>query len=106
MARTGRAVLALVGVAAGLLTAGAVPRAHAETIGDARARAAALSHTVQRLQTEAEVATERYDAVQAELTTAVAQRGQADQRLAAMQANAQAAQQAVTDRTRALYESG
>jgi cell wall-associated NlpC family hydrolase len=80
--------------------------AAASPLGNAQQRAAALTRTVERLQTRAEVVTERYDATEAELSLAVARRGQADQALAAEQATAAAAQQDVVLRARALYETG
>jgi cell wall-associated NlpC family hydrolase len=106
MPRLTRAVTALLGVAATVLTCGVVPHAAADPLGDAKARAAALTQTVNRLSTQAEIATERYDQAQSQLSVAVAARGVADQQLSAIQASAAAAQQAVTDRARALYETG
>jgi cell wall-associated NlpC family hydrolase len=90
-------------VIAGAVVAGS---ATANPLGDAQQRAAALSKAVNRLQTQAEVVTERYDATEAALNLAVAQRGQADQALAAEQATAATAQQNVVARARALYETG
>jgi peptidoglycan hydrolase CwlO-like protein len=106
MARFARAVTALVGVAATVLTAGVLPHAAADPLGDAKAKAAALTRTVDQLRTQAEVATERFDQAETKLSVAVAAQGQADQQLSATQASASAAQQAVSDRARALYESG
>jgi cell wall-associated NlpC family hydrolase len=99
------AAVALVSALAGIIVAG-VPSANADPLGDARARAAALAHSIEQLQTKAEVATEQYDKANAQLQQAVAQQIQADEALNAIQARAAAAQQEVTDRTRALYESG
>jgi len=98
--------LALVSLSVSILTAGVVPHAAASTLTDAKARAAALARTVDQLQTQAEVATERYDAAQGRLSAAVAARGQADQQLSAIQASADAARQTMYDQARALYESG
>jgi peptidoglycan DL-endopeptidase CwlO len=106
MVRFTRAAAALVGVAATVLTAGPLPHAAADPLGSARARAATLTKTVARLQTAAEVATEHYDAIEGQLNMAVAERGRADQALGAVQASASVAQQTVSDRARALYESG
>ncbi|HWC35542.1 MAG TPA: NlpC/P60 family protein [Mycobacteriales bacterium] len=99
------AVVAACATVAGVIIAG-VPVANADPLGDARARAAQLAHSIEALQTQAEVATERYDQAQAQLQQAVAQRIDADQALNAIQAQAATAQQQVADRTRALYESG
>jgi cell wall-associated NlpC family hydrolase len=100
------ASLALVGIAATVVTAGAVTHAKADPLATAKAQAAALATTVDHLRTEAEVATERYDAAQSRLAAAVADRGRADQQLSSVQASATAAQQSVVDRARALYEAG
>lgn len=99
------AAVALCATLAGVVVAG-VPAASADPIGDARARAAALAHSIEQLQTEAEIATERYDKADFELLRANAEQAQADEALNAIQAKAAAAQQEVADRTRALYESG
>jgi len=106
MAKLGRVAVAVVSVAAIVITTGALPHATADPLGNAKARAAALTKTVDRLRTQAEVAIERYDAAEGRLNIAVAELGQADQKLSAIQASASDAQQAVTNRARALYESG
>jgi cell wall-associated NlpC family hydrolase len=106
MTRPRRAAAALVAISATVLSAGIIPHAAADPLAGARARAAALTKTVSALNTQAEIATERYDAVQAQLNVAVAERGQADQALTAVQAKAAAAQLTVSNRARALYESG
>ena len=106
MPRLSRRAAALIAIGATVLSTGLASGASADSLANAKARAAALTKTVNQLQTEAEVATERYDAIQARLNLAVAERGQADQALTAMQAKANAAQQTVADRARALYESG
>jgi cell wall-associated NlpC family hydrolase len=96
---------ALCAAVAGVVVA-AGPAAKADPIGDARARAAALAHSIDALQTKAEVATERWDKADAELRQANYEQAQADDALNAIQAKATAARQEVADRTRALYESG
>jgi peptidoglycan hydrolase CwlO-like protein len=106
MRRLSRSAGALVLVSASVLTTVLATSATADPLSDARARAAALSKTVDQLTTQAEVVTEKYDATEAELNVAVARRGQADQALSAMQATASAAQQTVVNRARALYETG
>ena len=83
----------------------AVP-AGADPVGDARARAAALAKTVQDLQTRAEVATERYDALEARLGQAVTARMLAERDAEAAQQGTAAAESVSEDRVRALYESG
>src|SRR3569623_908006 len=88
---------ALCAAVAGIVVAG-VPAAHADPLGDARARAAALAHSLEALQTKAEIATERWDKANAELLQANADQAQADQALNAIQAKAAAAPQAVTAR--------
>jgi cell wall-associated NlpC family hydrolase len=95
-------------VATGVLASvvGTVPIASATSIGDARAQAAALTASINQLQTKAEVATERYDKAESQLSQAVTAQEQADQALDAVQASATEAQQELIDRTRALYESG
>lgn len=93
-------------MAATVITAGVLPHAAADPLANAKSHAAALAKTVDRLRTEAEVATERFDAAQGRLSLAVATRGRADQHLSSVQASADAAQQAIYARTRALYESG
>jgi peptidoglycan DL-endopeptidase CwlO len=106
MSRVRRSAIALVGIAVTALSTGVVPHAAADPLATAKAQAAALTKTVAALQTEAEVATERYDSTQGRLNIAVAERGQADQQLTAMQADVSAAHTAVSDRARALYEDG
>jgi cell wall-associated NlpC family hydrolase len=101
-----RHAIALTGLATTVVTTGLVTGAHADPLGNARARAAALTQTVQQLQTKAEVATERYDKAESQLADAVSQRTSADQALTAMQAASALAQQQVRDRARALYETG
>lgn len=106
MARLTRLTAALLAIGAAALTIGVLPPAAADPLANAKARAAALTKTVDQLQTQAEVATERYDGTEARLNAAVAERGRADQALSAVQARAQTAQQTVTSRAVALYETG
>ena len=80
--------------------------ATADTVADARARAAQLAAKITDLQNKAEVAAERYDKIESQLLQAVSAQSEADQALNAMQQRAAAAAQEVMDRTRALYESG
>lgn len=95
-------------VLAGLAAAAIVisPAASATAIGNARAQAATLTSSIDQLQTQAEVASERYDKAESQLSQAVSAQEEADQALDAVQAAAAAAQQELMDRTRALYESG
>ena len=71
-----------------------------------RAQAAALAQSVQNLENQAEIASERYDKAESELQQALSAQTQADQALDAVQADAAAAQEELVIRTRALYESG
>ena len=106
---TTRRVTALAASAAGLAAAAvlAVPApAGADPVGDARARAASLARTVQELQTKAEVAIERYDALEARLGAAVTARMLAQRDADAAAAGTASAVSVSEDRVRALYESG
>ncbi|MDQ1696488.1 MAG: hypothetical protein QOJ03_1841 [Frankiaceae bacterium] len=98
-------VAALIG-SGGLSQFGAATTAAADPLADARTRAAALAATVDRLETQAEVATERYNAVEAQLGVAVTRQALAERVVESDQATAQAATDQVDDRVRALYESG
>ena len=80
--------------------------AGADPIGDARARAAVLAKQVQDLQNRAEVATERYDALEARLGAAVTARMLAQRDVDAAQQGTADAEAVSEDRVRALYESG
>jgi len=80
--------------------------AGADPIGDARARAASLAQTVKELQDRAEVATERYDALEAKLGAAVTARMLAQRDVDAAAEGAAVAESVGEDRVRALYESG
>jgi cell wall-associated NlpC family hydrolase len=90
----------------GLMSINLVSSATADPLASAQTQAAALTKTVNALRTEEEVAAESYDGAEAQLSVAVAERGQADQALDAVQASAEQAQQTVADHARALYESG
>lgn len=72
----------------------------------ARAQAAAAQAEIERLQTEAEVATERYDATQAQLGAVVTQHVLAQRQLEAARAAASEGNSALDRRVRALYMSG
>jgi cell wall-associated NlpC family hydrolase len=112
MLRLSRAATALIATGAILVSISGVAgitlvsSATADPLASAQAQAAALTRTVNALTTQTEVASESYDAAEAQLSIAVAQRGQADQALNAVQADAAQAQQVVVNRARALYESG
>src|SRR4051794_13907842 len=102
--RPAAAGLAVVAAVAGV---GALPSsAGADPLGDARARASALAASVDRLQTQAELATERYDKVESALGAAVTERVLAERQVEADQQKATAAADLVDGRVRALYESG
>ncbi len=76
------------------------------SVAQARAQAAALRHHLDALQVQQSVAIERYDGVESDLQQAVStELTNGDQAQAAAQ-QAQAAQDAITDRARALYMSG
>ena len=93
-------------VTAGLLTTVFAVPAGADPVGDARSRAAALANTVSQLQTKAEIATERYDAVEAKLGEAVTARMLAQRDLDAANASLADTTAVSTDHIRALYEAG
>jgi len=84
----------------------ALPGAQADPIGDARARAAALNQLVDSLTVRAEVASQRYDAIQARLAGAVNGSLSSDRRLEALHQQVENAQQLVNARVQALYASG
>jgi peptidoglycan DL-endopeptidase CwlO len=106
MRRFRRSAAAVIAIGATVLSTALVSDASANSLANARARAAALTKSVTQLNNQAEAAIERYDGTEAQLTIAVARRGQADQALTAIQAKASAAQAQVASRARALYESG
>ena len=103
-----RLITALAACAVGAAGAIVLPTspAGADPLADARARAAALARTVADVQTRAEVATERYDAVETQLGQAVTARMLAQRDLDAAQTQTQADQDRAGARARALYESG
>ena len=94
---------ATIGCAAALTVAAP---AGADPVGDARARATALAKTVQDLQTRAEVATERYNALEAKLGAAVTARMLAERDVEDAQQGTAQAESMSEDRVRALYEAG
>ena len=103
-----RRLTALAAAVAGIAAAITLPvgTAGADPLGDAKARAAALARTVADLQTRAEVATERYDAVEAQLGQAVTASMLAQRDLEAARSQTQQDQDLAGARVRALYESG
>ena len=100
------ATLAAAAIGASALIVLPASPAGADPIGDARARAASLAKTVQDLQDRAEIATERYDALEARLGAAVTARMLAQRDVDAAAAGTDVAQSVSDDRVRALYESG
>jgi cell wall-associated NlpC family hydrolase len=80
--------------------------AHADPLGDARAQAAALRTKVHDLQVKAEIATEAYDAVNAQLGAAVTAHLTAEQDLQRAQEAAGATDDLAGRRIRALYMAG
>jgi cell wall-associated NlpC family hydrolase len=92
--------------ATGLVVLVGAPPAAADPLADAKARAAALADVVNKLQTRAEVATERYDAIEARLGQAVTAQSLAQRQAEADQASAASATDLAQARVRALYESG
>ena len=100
------ATLAAAAVGASTLFVLPAAPAGADPIGDARARAATLAKTVKDLQNRAEVATERYDALEAKLGAAVTARMLAQRDVDAAAAGTSVVEALSEDRVRALYESG
>jgi cell wall-associated NlpC family hydrolase len=95
------------GVLAVAISAAVVPGvAGADPVADARAQAAALARQVSTLQTKAEVATEHYDAVEAQLGAAINDRMTAERALDAANSQTTVDEAVLADRARALYESG
>ncbi len=92
-------------LAAGLITTGLISAnsASADPLASARARAAALSREVNRLTTQAEVASQAYDATEAKLGVVVTSSLEADRRVASARATAARAQQEIDQRVGALY---
>jgi cell wall-associated NlpC family hydrolase len=100
-------------IAAALLAAGLAlpiatsPAARATpSLVDARAQAAQLRATVDRLEVSAEQASEAYDAAQERLGAAVQDYLSAEERLGAAQERSRSTVDASAARVRALYESG
>ncbi len=100
------ATLAAAAVGASALIVSPAAPAGADPIGDARARAASLAKTVQDLQDRAEVATERYNALEAKLAVAVTARMLAQRDVDAAAEGTTVVQSLSENRVRALYESG
>ena len=83
------------------------PRAASgDPLDDARAKAAALRDTVARLQLQAEQASERYDAAEAQLADLVVRERAAQLRADAARSALDAAQATLVGRIRALYMAG
>lgn len=103
LAAVGTVVALAAGVATGQLGAAvaASPR-----LAGAQAKATQLRTAVDRLQVQAEQATEDYDAVSADLGTVVTQHLLAQRQLEDARAVADHRSDAVGDRMRALYEAG
>jgi cell wall-associated NlpC family hydrolase len=80
--------------------------AHADPLGDAQAQAARLRSQVDALRTQAEVATEAYDAAYAKLGAAVTAHLTAERDLEAAQSAAGTTDDVAARRVRALYMSG
>lgn len=108
MRRSARLIASTVVTLAALATtvAAAVPSATADPLGDARTQAARLAADVARLQTQAEVASQRYDGIEERLSEAVSAQVSADQQVEAGQAGAAAARNVLAQQALALYESG
>lgn len=104
--RLAAACTAPLAAATALVVLSTTPPAAADTISDARARAAALADVVDRLEIRAEVATEHYDAIEARLGRAVTRQSLAQRQAEADQATAATATEVVQARVRAIYESG
>lgn len=96
------AVLAL----GALLASGLPGAAHASPVGDAKQQAAALRVRVDGLRTQAEIATEDYDAAYAQLGVAVTEHLSAERALQVAQQASGAASNRTSLRVRALYMSG
>jgi cell wall-associated NlpC family hydrolase len=96
------------GLAIALCTTFAVtaPAAVADPLGNARAQAAALQAEVDKLQTAAEIATEKYDAVEAQFGQAVTQHILAQRELQQVQTVAQNGASTYDSEARSLYEDG
>jgi peptidoglycan DL-endopeptidase CwlO len=107
--RCGRRVVVPVLTAALLSGAAGVGAAHpaaADPLSAAKAQAASLQSQVAALQTQAEQATEKYDATEAALGELVGQQRLAQERVAAARAVVETDRTTVNERARALYMSG
>lgn len=105
MKRVLTAALATCGLLAGLAISTNHPAA-ADPLSDAKAKATTLQKQVTQLQLQAEQASERYDAAEAQLGDLVGQQGMAQRRVDAAKAQVDANRMAVNERARALYMSG
>jgi cell wall-associated NlpC family hydrolase len=100
-----RAALAIA-VTATVIAGGSSSAASATPLQDARVQASALAARVKTLQTQVEVATERYDAARAGLDAAISRHVSATQALASAQTSAQDQQTQAALRIRALWQNG
>jgi cell wall-associated NlpC family hydrolase len=101
----GRRVALAAALTFGLASAGSAP-AHADPIGSARARAAALRIQVDKLTIRAEIAAEEYDDAQAKLGDAVTRHLLAQRQLETATAGTDAGRDLAGSRVRALYRAG
>lgn len=95
-------------VAAASLAAGTLictPGASADSLSNAKARAAALAREVHVLDNRAEIATQRYDAIEARLAGAVNGALTSDRKVEALHQQVSATQQQIYQRVQALYAS-
>ena len=98
--------LAPIAAVTGLVVVSSTAPAAADTIADAKARAAVIAENVDKLQVQAEIAIEHYDAIEARLGAAVTQQSLAQRQAEADAATVAVATEQVQARVRALYESG
>ncbi|MDQ1688307.1 MAG: peptidoglycan DL-endopeptidase CwlO [Frankiaceae bacterium] len=103
--RWGRRVALAGGLAVALSWAGTAP-ALSDPLGSARARATALRAQVDRLNVQAEIAAEEYDAAQARFGDVVARHLLAQRQLETAAQGSQAGRAAAGSRVRALYRAG
>ena len=89
-----------------LLTSGLTGAAHASPVGDAKEQAAALRVRIDALRTQAEIATEAYDAAYVQLGVAVTEHLSAQRTLQLAQQASGTASDRRSLRVRALYMSG
>jgi cell wall-associated NlpC family hydrolase len=106
--RTRRAALLVVaaGLAAALTAAPGGPASADQSIASAQAKAKAIAAQVATLQTQVEVATEQYDAVQEQLAGVVTQYLNASQNVGDLADEAQLQRQQNVARIQALYKAG